>query len=62
MKTTKAELIRMEWVHLAMFGEGEIWASRDERLIYDPKNQEIVTKYNVKDKKQEGGYYGAPKR
>jgi len=62
MKTTKEDLIRMEWIKLEMFGYYEIWALYDERLIYDPKNQEVVMKYNIKDEKQKGGYFGTPKK
>lgn len=49
-KVTKDDLIRWEYIKLDYFGDCEIWGLGDERILWDPKTEEIINKYSLNKK------------
>lgn len=45
VKITREDLLRMEWVKLINYGNYEIWGYDNERMIWNPVTEEVVSKY-----------------
>lgn len=52
MKPILEKLTEGGWLKVTDFGFCEIYSKNEERILYDPKTDEIIKKYKSKDENE----------